>query len=140
GRRGTRRVGLNRRGLRRDLPLPVEQLDQQGAVDVRGRGRVEGALDVDAGLGAEHVGGPGVQVGQEHLGEHPQPHVPVDAAGLEEVHAGRAAADPTGGTGRQRESTTTESRLPASVTLPVSSAEKGRYPPWCVATTWSLTL
>jgi hypothetical protein len=78
--------------VRRDLPLPVEQLDQQGAVDVRGRGRVEGALDVDAGLGAEHVGGLGVQVGQEHLGEHPQPHVPVDAAGLEEVHAGRAAA------------------------------------------------
>ena len=47
---------------------------------------------------------------------------------------------PTGGTGMQRESTTTESTLPAPVTLPVSSAEKGRYPPWCVATTWSLTL
>ena len=47
---------------------------------------------------------------------------------------------PTGGTGRQRESTTTESRLSPLVTLRVISAEKGRYPPWWVATTWSLML
>ena len=33
---------------------------------------------------------------------------------------------PTGGTGRQRESTMTASRLSPLVTLPVSSAEKGR--------------
>ena len=90
---GPRRAGRHRHGLRRDLPLPVEQLDQQGALGVLGGGRVEGALDVDAGLGPQYVGGPGEQVGQEHLGEHPQPHVPVDAAGLEEVHAARAAAD-----------------------------------------------
>ncbi len=45
---------------------------------------------------------------------------------------------PTGGTGRQRESTITASRLSPAVTFPVSSAEKGRYPPWWVLTTWSL--
>ena len=90
---GPGRADRHRRGLRRDLRLPVEQLDQQGAGGVRRRGRVNGALDVDPGLRAEHVGRLGEQVGEEHLREHPQPDVPVDAAGLEEVDAGRAAAD-----------------------------------------------
>ena len=34
GRAGPRRAGLHADGLRRELGLPVEQLDQQGAVDV----------------------------------------------------------------------------------------------------------
>ena len=86
-----RRSGLHRDDLRRELGLPVEQLDQQGAGGVVGGGRVHGALDVHPGLRGEHVARLGPQVGQEHLREHPQPDIAVDAAGLVEVDALRAA-------------------------------------------------